>query len=31
MTTLREMTEFDLREILPLYAAVGWTNYTDRP
>ena len=31
MTTLREMTEFDLRGILPLYAAVGWTNYTDRP
>lgn len=31
MTTLREMTEFDLREILPLYAAVGWTNYTDWP
>lgn len=28
---LRALTEFDLGEILPLYAAVGWTNYTDRP
>ncbi len=31
MITLRELTEFDFQEILPLYAAVGWTNYTDRP
>lgn len=31
MITLRELTAFDLGEILPLYAAVGWTNYTDRP
>lgn len=31
MIILRELTEFDFREILPLYAAVGWTNYTDRP
>ena len=22
---------FDAEEILPLYGAVGWTNYTDRP
>lgn len=29
--TLCELTEFDFDEILPLYAAVGWTNYTDRP
>lgn len=29
--TLRQLTEFDFEEILPLYAAVGWTNYTDRP
>lgn len=31
MIILRELSEFDFREILPLYAAVGWTNYTDRP
>lgn len=31
MITLRELTEFDFGEILPLYAAVGWTSYTDRP
>lgn len=29
--TLRELTAFDLGKILPLYTAVGWTNYTDRP
>ena len=29
--TIRELTRFDMDEILPLYAAVGWTNYTDRP
>ncbi len=29
--TLRELTDFDFDEILPLYAAVGWTNYTDLP
>ena len=31
MITLCELTEFDFQEILPLYAAVGWTNYTARP
>lgn len=31
MITLRELAEFDFQEILPLYVAVGWTNYTDRP
>lgn len=25
------LTKFDFDAILPLYAAVGWTNYTDRP
>ena len=29
--TLCELTKFDRDAILPLYAAVGWTNYTDRP
>ena len=29
--TIRELTAFDLEEILPLYSAVGWTSYTDRP
>ena len=31
LRTIRELTLFDMDEILPLYAAVGWTNYTDRP
>ena len=29
--TLREYDAYDEREILPLYASVGWTAYTDRP
>ena len=28
---VREYTRINMEEILPLYAAVGWTNYTDRP
>ena len=28
---IRELTEYSESEILPLYAAVGWTNYTARP
>ena len=27
---IREYTEFCPEEILPLYEAVGWTNYTER-
>lgn len=26
-----EYSSFDENEIMPLYASVGWTNYTDRP
>lgn len=29
--TICELTAFDLEEILPLYSAVGWSSYTDRP
>lgn len=29
--TIYELTGAGLNEVLPLYAAVGWTNYTDRP
>ena len=29
--TIREYDAYDEREILPLYASVGWTAYTDRP
>ena len=29
--TIREYTEYRGEEILALYAAVGWTNYTQRP
>lgn len=28
---ITEYKEYSSEEILPLYAAVGWTNYTDRP
>ena len=28
---IRELTAFDPEEVLRLYAAVGWTSYTDRP
>ncbi len=28
---IREYTEYRAEEILPLYAAVGWTAYTDEP
>lgn len=28
---VKEVSDFDCSAILPLYAAVGWTNYTDRP
>ena len=28
---IRDYTAYDEREILPLYASVGWTAYTDRP
>lgn len=28
---IRAYTHFDRDEILPLYASVGWTAYTDRP
>ena len=28
---IRDYDRYDAEEILPLYAAVGWTNYTDRP
>lgn len=27
---VKEVSDFDCSAILPLYAAVGWTNYTDR-
>ena len=29
--TIRELTALDFDAILPLYAAVGWTNYTENP
>lgn len=29
--TIHELTGAGLNAVLPLYAAVGWTNYTDRP
>ena len=29
--TIREYDAYDEREILPLYASVSWTAYTDRP
>ena len=29
--TIREYNAYDEREILPLYASVGWTAYTNRP
>ena len=29
--TIIEYKEYSSEEILPLYAAVGWTNYTDCP
>ena len=29
--TILEYDAYDEREILPLYASVGWTAYTDRP
>lgn len=28
---VKEIIDFDCSAILPLYAAVGWTNYTERP
>ena len=28
---IREYRQYDEREILPLYASVGWTAYTDQP
>ena len=28
---IRTLRQWDAGEILPLYAAVGWTNYTARP
>ena len=28
---IRDYTAYDEQEILPLYASVGWTAYTDRP
>ena len=29
--TIREYTEFDLKEILHLYSGAGWVNYTRNP
>lgn len=29
--TIREYTEFDLREIMNLYSSAGWVNYTRNP
>jgi len=29
--TLREYSQYRKDEVLPLYEAVGWTNYTSRP
>lgn len=29
--TVRPYERYDETEILPLYASVGWTNYTDHP
>jgi GNAT superfamily N-acetyltransferase len=29
--SIKEYTDYNPREILPLYQSVGWTNYTDRP
>ena len=29
--TIKEYAEYNEKEILPLYAAVGWTAYTDDP
>ena len=29
--TIREYTEFDLKEIMNLYSSVGWVNYTRNP
>lgn len=31
MLEIREYLQYREEEILPLYAAVGWTAYTDRP
>lgn len=28
---IREITEYNENEILPLYTAVGWTAYTEKP
>ena len=28
---IKELPAVDMAVILPLYASVGWTNYTDRP
>lgn len=28
---IREYTKYNEAEILPLYQAVGWTNYTEKP
>lgn len=28
---IRELTHINMEEILPLYASVGWTNYTQKP
>lgn len=28
---IREITEYNENEILPLYTAVGWTAYTENP
>lgn len=28
---IRPYSEYNESEILPIYAAAGWTNYTDRP
>ena len=29
--TIREYTDPDWNELMSLYTAVGWTNYTDEP
>ena len=29
--TIREYNDYDAQQILPLYASVGWVNYTNHP
>ena len=29
--TIKEYTDYNMAEILPLYESVGWTSYTDHP